>query len=147
MHRTDHCATFLFKPGMRCRLHSLQQSHQFSEVTRNMDISSQSIVEQAHTRTPALLSPPRPERSGVLSPAVVESATQTVAESEPLVRWAMFGMLNICRSLALTKRYVWPLKPIIALFGIDQFLPEPWSWLKLWNGGICESVLENSTIA
>ena len=96
-----------------------------SEVTRNMGISSQSIVRQAHTRTPALLSPPRPERSGVLSPAVVESATQTVAESKPLVRWAMFGMLNICRSLALTKRYVWPLKPIIALFRIDHFLPEP----------------------
>ena len=60
-----------------------------------MDISF-AIDCQASTHVLwCLLSPPRPERSGVLSAAVVESATQTVAESKPLVRWAMFGMLNI----------------------------------------------------
>ena len=70
-HASDRSLRNPFKPGMRCRLHLSIAS--VSEGTRDMDISSQSIVRQVHTYS-GLLSPPRPERSGVVSPAVVDSA-------------------------------------------------------------------------
>lgn len=50
----------------------------------------------------------------------------------------MFGMLNVVDPLASTKRYVWPQKPIIALFRIKHVL------LGIGPGGNGESdVLAN----